>query len=308
MANSKGKSKKMSKTQIRKAAQEMQAKHPPKAPEKEKVKKGEVGAELRTVIDPVGKFNLDQMDERSMRGTFKDLKEAASHAGVSLDLKISREDSEEVVRKKLRKALRRFQTPQAMAALASINPDKLLPLQGQECKGVFINLNSAACVGCSNRDECMRLYLKNVPENFAKFRHAMEDAEATAQMIQAVSSDKAVKGVKEIVKKIQKEETSQEAKGSSVKAKKLAYEPDRRIGVLVWENDKNPYKKSHHAHDLVQEIYEKNPKTLGDLRAIVEEHIEFQGSSKEKDRQFMELVVGLLDDPPIIGFRKPKSE
>lgn len=279
----------------------------PPAEKPTKVKKGEVGAELRTVIDPVGKFDLDSMDERSLRGTFKDLREAASHAGVNLDLKINKEDDESTVRKKLKKALRRFQTPEAMVALASINPDKLLPIQGQECKGVFINLNAAACVGCPNRDECLRLYLKNVPENFSKFKHAMEDAEATAQMISAVSNDKALKGVHEIVKKVKEERASQKESGT-VKAKKLEYDADRRIGVFSWENDKNPYSRKHHAHELVQEIYDKNPRTLGDLRVIVEEHIEFKGSTKEKDRQFMELVVGLLDDPPIIGFRKPKSE
>jgi hypothetical protein len=130
----------------------------------------------------------------------------------------------------------------------------------------------------------------------------MEDSEATAQMIKAVCSNS--DQMNDLVNAVKSSKT--EKVGEGIKSQKLKYDPNRRIGVFEWENGKNPYSKKHSGYDMVQSIYDKNPKTLGDLRTVVEEFIEFEAD--KADKAFMEVVVQLLDDPPIIGFKSVKSK
>lgn len=192
------------------------------------------------------------MDRKALKVIAAQLKE------MGADLKVLKSDTDELLQKKVNEALQALPPPDVVKKLETISPEKLVTILKKDCLGVFIDLKDVSCVKCKDNEECAQKFIQNVRGGMPGLEKALPDKEP---------------------------DKKPEKKGKLVPVTK--YNPDRLMFV---RDVKNPNPKGDDYHDTIQAILDKQPETLGEMRAIVEEDFEI-----ENDAEFMTFVTGFRD-------------
>lgn len=210
-----------------------------------------------------------KLDRKSLKATLFVLRDAG------IKVKYDKEESSEQLAARLNNALQAVPSPEMLEKLEKIDPTKLKVLNGDgACLGLFVDLKQPECQVCEDRDACIRQYLKNLDGNLKMFKDAMIDSET------------------ESVAKTVTEETAEAMKKqkSTAPVKRMKYDKEMAIYIMDVANPINKKKESD-AYDMVQEVLDKVPSTLGELRKLVNSHFQY-----DSDRDFMEeLFTQLLD-------------
>lgn len=223
-----------------------------------------------------GGTDSSKLDRKSLKATMHVLREA----GVKV--KYNKEESTEQLASNLSAALNGLPSPEMMEKLERIDPVKLKVLHGDgACLGLFVDLSQPECQVCEDRDECIQKYIKNLDGNLKMFRDAMVDqkTEAAAKSITKEEAEAVAKSLKK-----------NEKEGN----KRLKFDKSLEIYVMDVENPVSK-KKEPDAYEMVKDILNKVPSTLGELRKITHTHFQY-----DEDRDFMEELFTQLRDYGVI--------
>jgi hypothetical protein len=217
------------------------------------------------------------MDRKTLKAIVADLKTAGA------DIKVLKSDDDDALRRKVNETLAALPSPEVLAKLEAINPQKLGVVLGQpDCLGLYIDLRTVDCMVCEDNAACVKKYLENLKGDFSMFTAAMEDiktetaaAAVTKGVIAAVMTQPAVRG-------------------KPIRQKRIKYDAKRAIYVMDIEN---PNTRESDEYEMLQSVLDQVPRTLKQLRALAEEHYEYK-----TEEDFVEECVVQLRDIGMIKF------
>jgi hypothetical protein len=195
------------------------------------------------------------MDRSTLVGLARMLKGAGS------DVKALKSDTDEQLQKKVNEAIQQLPSDEIVKKLEAVDPNKLVAVLKRDCLGIFVDFSDVSCIRCPDASQCVAKFIENLKGGMAELKGAMPDAKA---------------------------ETKLDTKTESAKISPVTrYEAKR----LVFVRDvKNPNPKGDDYYDTIESVLDKQPETLGELRAIVEKDFDFDG-----DGDFMKFVTALRD-------------
>lgn len=197
------------------------------------------------------KAEVETMERSALKAVASQLKDMGS------DIKVLKSDSDEALQKKVNEALQKLPTGDLLKKLETIVPDKLVNVLKRDCIGIFIDLSDVSCNRCKDNAQCAKLFITNLKGGLVEVDKALPDAEKAA-----------VKPVAKLVPVTR-------------------FKSTRAVFV---RDVPNPNPPDHPFHDTIARILDKQPDTLEQLRAILEEDFEI-----ESDGDFMKTVTDLRD-------------
>ncbi len=215
--------------------------------------------------------NPTKLDRKSLKASIFALRDA----GVKV--KYDKTESSDQLTARLNTALNTLPTPELVEKLGRIDPEKLKVVSGDgACLGLFIDMRQPECQICTDRDACIKQYMKNLDGNLTMFKNAMVDLKTEA-IAKTVTDEDA-------------EATVKKSKSEKDAPKRMKYDASMSIYVMDIPNPVSK-KKEPDAFALIKDILDDVPTSLGALRKLVNTHFEY-----ESDRDFMEeLFKQLLD-------------
>lgn len=229
-----------------------------------------INAELTNKAPAVNTHDPVKMDRRSLRSALSDAK--AAGASVSW----SKTDNDDLLRVKLAEALSQLQTPAVSAKLDAILES------ATDCFGLFIDFRQPSCLGCPSKEECYKLLLKNMENDFGLYIEAGKHADAHEQAAKVKPKDL----------------PSQEALNATVKKKKrkaaeIVYNKTQRFSILV---DKNPEKKGDENYKFFRAFLKERPETFSDLRKLLGKHFEVPETLDGQKELTIEYVKAMVEE------------
>lgn len=233
--------------------------------------------QVRTEVEktPVVRATQDvrAMDRKTLKGVIADLK------GAGVDIKFSKTDDDPTLQRKVNEALAGLPSPEILHKLERVNPQKLAQIVGQkDCLGIFVDLTAAECLICSDKQECVKEYLKNLSGNFKMLDAALDDVKTEEQAKQVPKE--VINAVAKKAKKAAKEKEPQQ------RIKPITYNPKTAVYVMDVEN---PNKEDSEAYAAVQAVLDQVPGTMLELRECVASEYVW-----ESDEDFIEECVGQM--------------
>jgi len=190
---------------------------------------------------------------------------AAQLKGAGSDVKVLKNDTDDVVQRKVNEALRRLPSAEVLKKLEAIDPNQLVSTLKLSCLGVFIDLSDVSCSRCPDAVSCATKFIENLKGGFSHLDHVVAKPEVAV---------------------------------ATKLAAKLTAVTRYEAGRLVFVRDvKNPNTKDDDLYDTIERVLRVQPETLGELRAIVERDFTLEG-----DADFMKFVTALRD--PVEGIIK----
>lgn len=243
----------------------------------------------KNVVVPLPATEVRNMDRKSLKATIAQLKEA----GVKIEY--SKQDDDDVLRRKVNDAMQAMPSPEHIKMLESIDPAKLKEVLKRDCFGIFIDVRSPSCQACPDTETCVKEYMKNLKGDFSIFKPAMQEikAEETAALVTEDDVKKATKKAKE---------AKAENGDGEAKVKKIKYDVDRFVAVVDF--DKSKLDKEHDTYSTIKAILKEVPTTFGELREIVEREWDINGG----DDGFVKDWIGTLRELGIIKLKSDLDE
>lgn len=196
------------------------------------------------VVDATASFQVDKLDDKSLKGLLRDFKEAGipnvtDSKGVVYKLSYKPDDTTESLRKRCRVALKVLHTDELMSTLDKMDTNKIAAL-GTECLGLLYDVSDPMCSACPDSKACRPLYLKNIKTGF--------------KGLDVFESEKA-------------------------KTPKTTSNEVQAIAEVKFLTDANPYKKEKDFAPMVRLLLKKKPQTVARLRKLVERFYQFSDNS-----------------------------
>lgn len=200
------------------------------------------------------KKTRDKTEETMDRKMLKEI--AFELKGAGADIKVLKSDTDDVLQRKVNEALQKLPPEDVVKKLEQVDPTKLVTVLKRDCLGLFVDFSDVSCVRCTDASACVKLFVGNLK--------GMPD----------LSSAKA-------------DQPKEVAKGAPKASPASRYEPDRRVFV---RDVPNPKPEGDDYHDTIDRVLEKQPETLKELRALVEQDFEL-----DSDADFMKFVTAMRD-------------
>lgn len=236
---------------------------------KDKTKKDKDVEKGKPVVD-YAKLDLKNLDRKSLKAVLEELRSAGVKVRVPLTSdgtpKIKQMADHELLRA-VSEAINSLPSPETLATLERIDPQKLADTLKKDCLGVFIDLTTPECLACPDKAQCAKEFIRNLKGNFKALKDAQTEIKVTEQA-SAVTE--------EVLAAAERTNTNVKTKN---KIRRLKYDGDTVVFIM---NIKNPEKKSSEAYDLVAAILKRAhgsdfaPITMKRLLVLVNEYYDYK--------------------------------